>query len=82
MKVPITLIIEQERRRRADRAQREQRIQIELPLPRRIEAPRPGRRSQESVVDIYAPDDHDKDRGVTIINIFGDDLDDLEEDDV
>ena len=73
MKLPITLIIEQERRRREEAEAN--RPRIELPL-RHIEAPRPPARN-ESTFDIGGPDDEDDDdRGVTIINIFGDDEDD------
>ena len=91
MKVPMTLIIEQERQRR-QQAEQSQRIQIEAPRPPmnsprpRMEAPRPGmeaprpngtpvKRSMD--LDIIAPagSDQDADRGVTIISIFGDELD-------
>ena len=74
MKVPITLIIEQERRRRAEQSHNNQRIQIDLPLP--LEAPRPSQSSHKDTVDfdIYS-DESDASRGMTVINIFGDDDD-------
>ncbi len=72
-RVPLELIIEAERQQRQQ--EEERRIHLELPVPER----RPGYqdpskdRSGVEIIDLYDESDEEPDRGVTIINILGDD---------
>ncbi|MEO1268954.1 MAG: hypothetical protein AAFX99_12705 [Myxococcota bacterium] len=79
MKLPITLIIEQERRRR-EKANSD-RPRIELPLRHIEEPPRPKPHNNSiHIIDPNQDTDDETERGVLIISIFGDDDEDDDND--
>ena len=72
-KVPLELIIEEEKKKRSIEEGR--RAYLELPLPERQPELNDKKDSESSEVVIHygeVEDDEAQDRGVTIISIFGD----------
>ena len=71
-KVPLELIIDEERKQRE--AEEGRRAYLELPIPAYDKRDDKARRGSNEVVISYADpgENDDEDRGVTIISMFGD----------
>jgi len=74
MKLPLSILIEQERKRREAAREEGARVYIEAPLPPTPERKRPemGESSGDPVVTDMHNSEEESDRGVTVFSIFGD----------